>query len=625
MKISRRIIYFLSAVNIVQSNFHWKTTHEDQAIREMLRSAACQDVIVRIQERNMDDRMKRLLEVVSEAVMDTWPTRTVVSARLWSVSRSPNAASSRTLLIYLYPSLKVLDYRELNVVLQEVSLMSRPKHLPRLLLVCASTSDARTLSALHQLRYLWHLKFLNAVVLEVSFPPRQPGPVFVAAHLYNGFAERYTRLNISHVDGVDWYPDKSRNMHGSRLRVTFKAAAPYGTLDPVSGRFGGLVGAFADAVKIVANATLVSARNSRDSDLAYDARVLLHTDRYSTSYEHTVSVDDDKICLLLPVLPRPTITMNITEIVMSIVMGFIITTIVWSASVTLSVNDRMRQPANIISQILCITPSISAARTTIEKLLYATIMLATAEYANVFHAELFRFNIKYRNHMLVSSFKDLYGTGLEVLVPPLIYETIQTVGPVKRLPPAFLERFRPSAELEDGRDTKLNITKAYFMLETSGKLAELTKVDGAGRRLFRLYDLCVMHFYRVHTLPVRSPYREELDKVLLMMTEHGFTKKYLDEYWEGQGTLAARIRDKFVLRDYSKYIAIVVVYTGCLLSIVVFIGELIVGLLSARKHSPRASVVLSDYPGVEERVGTTGVCEVRGFRGAMFEIYDAHV
>lgn len=603
MKILRRIIYFLSVIDIVQSNFH-REVQSDQAIRGILQSIAHQDVIIRVQERDMDDRMKRLLEIVSEAVMGTWPTRILVSARLRSASQPPNAASSRTLLIYLCPSFKVIDYGELNVVLQEMSLMSHPKHLPKLLLVCATNPGARTLSALRQLKYLWHLRFFDAVVLEVSFPrTKQPEPVFVAAHIYDGFAERYTKLTSYDDDIVDWYPDKSRNMHGRRLRVTFKATAPYSTWDPVSGRLDGLAQAFSVMLSNIMNATVVQTSDSRDSDLVYDAQVLLHTDQYNTSYEHTVSVGHDRICLLLPVLSRMRIVMDLTEVIMSAVIGFVITTIAWSVSMSLSVGEGLRHPMTIISQILCIPP-FGMARTTVERIMFVTIMLATAEYANVFHAELFRFSVRYTDHMRVSSFKDLCETGLKVLVPPMVHETIQTFGPVKQLPAACRDRFRPSTvELEVDRRT-LASTDAYFVSETSAKLAELTRVDGAGKRLFKLYDLCVMFLYHVHTLPVRSPYREEIDRVLLIMTERGLAKKHLDESWEQLGVQETKGRGKIVIRDYSKYIGIIVVFMGCLLSIVVFAGELMVGLLSARKHSSRASVELVDRHGVDEEAET---------------------
>lgn len=621
MKIARRIVYFISVIDIVQSNLH-REVHDDQSIREILRSVARQDVIIRLQERDMDDRMRNLLGVVSQAVVSAWPTQILASARLEAALRPSNAASSRTLLIYLYPSVKVLDYGQLNAVVQEVRLMSQPKHLPRLLLICAAHLGARTLSVLQQLRYLWHLQFFNAVVLEVSFSPEQSQPVFMGAHFYNGFTKSYTKLT-SYDEGVDWYPDKPLNMYGARLQVMFKAAAPYGTLDLESGRLGGLAGASADVLSVAVNATVVQTRSLSESDLVYDALVLMHTDRYSTSYEHTVSIDYDRVCLLLPVLQRERISMNLTEVIFAAVIGMIITTIVWSALLSLTVGNRMSQPMIIISQILCIPPA-NGARTTLEKIIYVTIMLSTAEYANVFHAELFRFSVKYTDHMNVSNFKDLYETGLKILVPPIVYETIQTIGAGERLPSTFFERFQPSVGLEEDTRT-LDTTKAYFMSEMNGKLAELTRVDGEGRRLFKLYDLCVMYLYRVHTLPVRSPYREEINRVLLMMGEHGLTKKHLDEFWERLGERRGRDRSKIIIRDYSKYIGIAAAFMGCLLSLVVFVGELIVGLVSARIHSPRASVAFTHYPEVDKGIRTIEDSDVKEFRGTMFKKYNPRV
>lgn len=510
--------------------------------------------------------------------------------------RSRNAASSRTLLIYLYPPVKLLGYEQLNSVVQEVSLLSHPKHLPKLLLICHS--EVRTLSPLQQLRYLWHLRFFNAVVLEVSFPPRQSQPVLMAAHLYNGFNKRYTRLT-SYNDNVDWYPDKSRNMQGAKLQVTFEAPAPYGTLEPGSSTPGGLAGAFADAMMVAVNATVVAAHSPGESDLVYNAVLLLHTDGYSTSYEHTVNVDHDRVCLLLPVLARERISMNSREIILATVIGVLITTILWSTLMTLMAGDKMSQPMVIISQILCIPPA-NEASTTVEKIMFVAIMLSTAEYANVFHAELFRFTIRHTDRMPVSNFEDLYETGMTILIPPMIHETIETIRPLKKLPPAFLHRFQPSGELDEDKRT-MDTSKAYLMSEMKGEMVELTRLDGAGRRLFRLYDLCVIHLYRVHELPVRSPYRDQVNRVLLIMTEHGLTKKHLDDFWYWLGSQRIRGKGlvKVTIRDFSKYVGITAVFTGCLSSLVVFVGELIVALLAACRHSPNARIVVTDSPEVD--------------------------
>ncbi|EFN86097.1 hypothetical protein EAI_12556 [Harpegnathos saltator] len=596
-KLPRRIVSFLSVIGIVRSSFLWERAHSNQAIREVLRSAAREDVIIRIQERYLDDGMRRLLEVVSDAVIGTWPTQILVSARLQATSRPTTVASSRTLLIYLCPSAETLDYGQLRVVLQETRLLSQPKQLPRLLLVCASKSATNSSSALQQLKYLWHLRLFNVVILEMSLPPRPSEPALVAAHVYDGFVQRYARLTASHdLVGVDWFPDKPRNMHGARLWVAFKATALYGSWKPIGARLEGLAEDFAEAMSRLVNATVLPSGNPSESDLLYDARLLLHSKGYSASYEHTVSVGHDEVCLLLPLLPQPRMLIDLTQVVMSLVIGFLIIAIVWSASVTLSVGDQLRAPLNIISQILCIPP-MNVAHSTVERIMFVTVMLSTAEYANVFHAELFRFNVQYTGHARVSSFWDLYKTGLKVLVPPVVYETKRTIGALERLPAAFLRRFQPSLEL-DGDPATLDTDQAYFMPETSGKLAELTKLDGRGERLFKVYDLCVMYLYRVHTLPVRSPYKSVVDGVLLALAEHGFTSKHLRDFWERRGARRTRDRGGITIRDYSKYIAIIAVFTGCLLSLLVFLGELIVGLFSARGRALR---VLK----VDEEIGRT--------------------
>lgn len=52
-------------------------------------------------------------------------------------------------------------------------------------------------------------------------------------------------------DGVDWYSDEARNLHGDTLKVTFAETGPYGSLDPASGSVTGLAREFSDALGTV--------------------------------------------------------------------------------------------------------------------------------------------------------------------------------------------------------------------------------------------------------------------------------------------------------------------------------------------------------------------------------------
>lgn len=70
MKCARSILFFFAAIDIVRSSFHHEI-YVEQSIRGILQSVVRHDVIIRIRERDTDDKVKRLLEVVTRSVITT--------------------------------------------------------------------------------------------------------------------------------------------------------------------------------------------------------------------------------------------------------------------------------------------------------------------------------------------------------------------------------------------------------------------------------------------------------------------------------------------------------------------------------------------------------------------------
>jgi len=578
MKIATNVLYLFLAAGVASSKLY-RETHSDRSIGKVLRSIACEDVIIRIRERRTYDATKRLLEVVSEAVTSTWPSQIFVSEETESV-RLQGMASSRTLLIYLYESDNDTGYRNLSDTLMDVRSVSHPKHVPKLLLMVGSTVTES--NALRQLRHLWDLGFFDAIVMEVSSEP-----LFVAAHSFNGFNEDYAKLTEYDRD-IDWYPDKARNMYGNALKVTFAEKRSYGSLEDVG--VSGLAEQFSDTLETVLNATVSRTSLSDESDMVYDAHGLVYSDWYSTRYEHTVAVGDDRICLLIPKLPADQVLMDFWQIVVMILMGLLLAAITWCASIMLRLSKRMRDPLNTIGLILGISP-LYKPRGPVEKVLFVALTLTAAEYTYSFQTTLFNFVIEYAHHKRVFSFEDLYRTELKVLVSPVVYNELR-----KDIPPEFLKSFTPTFSFEEHLSTmarlaKLSATsrasKAYFMSELDGKLAEMSIVNRKGNRLYQLCELCIMSHHRVHSLPVRSPYRSQIDGVLLSLMEYGFARKHAGDLWRKEGEKDISEETELVLSDHSVYVALAVLLVGHAIAIAAFCEELAAAGISRCRHSLR--------------------------------------
>lgn len=573
MKIASAISYLFIAIDVARSNFY-REAYVDRAIQGILQSIGRQDVIIRIQRRDIYDGAQHLFDVVARNLAMTWPSQIFVSRGIIELGLKPrNLASSRTLLIYIYASSDDVKDAELKDMLNDMNSISHPKHVPKLLLIISSN---RTLDGRRQLEYLWDQKLFDVIILEVSFHPQNSEPIFAAVHRFNGFNGNYSRATV-YKGGTNWYPNKLRDIHGGTFKVTFEEVRPYGTLE--NGTVGGLAKLFMNALSDAINGTVVHTSDLLKNDMRYNAEGLVYEDSYSTQHEHTVAVGDDRVCALVPTMPAAKVLVNFWRIIITILFGFLLAAIVWCVSLIMSISERVRDPLNTISLILGMAP-LHGPRSLVEKTLFVAVVMTVAEYTIIFQAELLEFVVEFTVSMRVSTFQDLYNTGLKVVVSPVVYNELAVT---EGLSPEFMKRFVNSAKYElQSKDGKVDTSKAYFTSEISGKLAE-TKLKRKGRRLFKLSDLCILTHYRVHRLHMKSPFKNEVNSVLLALTESGFTEKYVNDFWKND-TSGHKSESGMTLRDHSVYIAFFVIIVGHIISFIVFLGEIIAGRVLKRGH-----------------------------------------
>lgn len=584
MKIASIILYFFIAINIARSNFY-QEAYVDQAIQGILQSIGRQDIIIRIQRYDIYDGAQRLLDVVTRNVAATWPSQILVSGGIIKFGFQPrDLASSRTLMIYIYASNNDINDAELNSLLSDINLLSHPKHVPKLLLIIGSNKG--TLNGRRQLEYLWEKKIFDVIILEVSFHPQYFEPIFMAVHRFNGFNGDYSNVSV-YKNNTNWYPNKLRNMYGGTFKVMFEEIRPYGTLE--NGTVGGLAKLFMNAFSGAVNGTVVHTDDLQENDMKYNAEGLVYEDWYSTQHEHTVAIGDDRVCALVPAMPAAKVLVDFWRIFITILVGFLLAAVVWCVSLFMSVSERIRDPLNTISLFLGMSP-LHGARSPVERILFVAVVMTVAEYTIIFQAELLEFVVEFAVSMRVSTFQDLYNTGLKVVVSPVVYsELAATEG----LSPEFMKRFINSAKYElENEDGQVDTSKAYFTTEISGKLAE-TKLKRKGRRLFKLSDLCILSHYRVHRLHMRSPFKNEVNNVLLSLVESGFVDKYVDDFWKDDKSKRKSERRGMILCDQSIYVAFFVIVTGHVISFIVFLGEIIAGRVLKHKHFSLSLLIAS--------------------------------
>ncbi|XP_011879021.1 PREDICTED: uncharacterized protein LOC105568180 [Vollenhovia emeryi] len=574
MKIAGAISYFFAVTNVARSYFY-REVYIDQAIQDILQSIGRQDIIIRIQRYDIYDGAQRLLDVVARNVATTWPSQ-ILGGRIGFGFQPGDLASSRTLLIYIYASNDDVNDAELLAMLNDTNLISHPKHRPKLLLIIGSNTG--TLDGRRQLKYLWDRRLFDVIILEVSFHPQYSEPIFVAVHRFNGFNGDYSRVTV-YEDETNWYPNKLRDMHGGTFKVMFKEVRPYGTLE--NGTVGGLAKLFMNALSDAVNGTVVHTSDLQESDMRYNAEGLVYENEYSTQYEHTVAIGDDRICALVPTMPAARVLVDFWRIIITILLGFLLAAVVWCASLIMSISERVRDPLNTISLILGMAP-LHGPRSPVEKVLFVAVVMTVAEYTIIFQAELLEFVVEFAVSTRVSTFQDLYKTGLKVVVSPVVYDELATT---EGLSPEFMKRFISSAEFAiQDKDGTVDTSKAYFTTEIDGKLAETNnKLKRKGRRLFKLSDLCILSHYRVHNLNVRSPFKTEVDNVLLSLVESGFSGKYVDDFWKDDKS-GRKHENGMTLRDHSVYVAFFVIIVGHSVSFIVFLGEVIADRVLKRKR-----------------------------------------
>lgn len=562
MKIARAILYFFAANNVVSFNFY-QENYVDRSIEKFLKSIVSQDVIIRFQKD--DIYSERMLDLVVQSVIITWPSQILVfgfKIQPW------NLASSRTLLIYIYPWNDDVNYAELNATMEDVDSISYPRYMPKLLLII--NSNERMLNAQRQLEYLWELKFLDVIILEVSFYSKYSEPVFVAVHHYNGFRRKYTKLTALD-DSNDWYP-KTRNIYGNIFKVKFEEIwNPYGSLEPGSNTVGGLAKAFSDALSVALNGTVVHTNYLDESNMIYKAQGLLYTDTYDTDQDHSVAVGDEKYCLLIPIL-QTEVLLDFWPIIITILIGIFLAGIVWCVSMILRISERARDPLNTISLILGFSP-FYAPQTFMEKMLFVITMMTAAKYTTMFQAELFEFVIEFSAEIRVSSFEDLFATGLGVVVPKKMYNELAAS---ENIPSELMRRF---TWVEETERISFNISRAYFTTEMDGKQLAKSISGRKDEPLFKVSLLCIVSHYRVHMIPLKSAFKNEINFALLTLTENGLVKKHFANFWNDSAT---RRNNEIILRDHSIYVAFLVILVGYAISLVAFAGELISSRVSKR-------------------------------------------
>lgn len=572
MKFASAILYLFAVIDVAHSNFY-RETYVDRAIQGILRSIEPQDVIIRIQRYDIYEGARRLLDVVARNVATTWPSQILVSGGILGFGFQPgDLASSRTLLIYIYASNEDINDAELNAILTDINLISHPKHMPKLLLIIGSNEDM--LDGRRQLEYLWNQKLFDVIILEVSFHSRHSEPVFVAVHRFNGFNEDYSRVTVYEGD-TDWYPNKLRNMYGGAFKVRFEEVRPYGTLE--NGTVGGMAKLFMNALSAAVNGSVVHTSDLQENDMRYNAEGLVYEEWYSTQHEHTVAIGDDRICALVPAMPAAKVMVDFWRIIITILFGFLLVAVVWWVSLMMSISERFRDPLNTISLIYGMSPP-HGPRSLVEKILFVAVVITVAEYMIIFQAELLEFVVKFAVSARVSTFQDLYNTRLKVVVSPVVYDELAAI---EELSPEFTKRFVNAEHEFQNTNGRMDISKAYFTSEISGKLAE-TKLKHKGKRLFKLSDLCILSHYRVHRLHMRSPFKNEINSVLLSLVESGFAEKYIDNFWKDEKT-ESKSESEIILSDHSVYVAFFVIIVGHIISFIVFLGE-ITGRILKRKQ-----------------------------------------
>ncbi|XP_011634437.1 uncharacterized protein LOC105425396 [Pogonomyrmex barbatus] len=443
MKIVSIISYFFTVIGVVRSNY--QEGYIDRTIQEILQSVEPHDVIIRLQKYDIYDGARRLLDIVARNVATTWPSQILVSGGIMGFGFQPgDLASSRTFLIYIYATNDMINVAELNDMLNDVNSISHPKHTPKLLLIIDSNTGI--LDARSQLEYLWEQKIFDVIILEVSFHPRSSKPVLVAIHRFNGFNEDYSRVGIRELtydNGTDWYPNKSQNMYGNAFRVTFEDVPPYGTF--ANGTAGGLAKLFSIALSAAVNGTVLHTSNLQETDVRYNAEGLVYEEWYNTQHEHTIPVDDDRVCALVPaVMPAAKVLVDFWQIIITIVFGFLLTAVVWCVSLIVRVNERIRNPLNTIRLLLGMTP-LYGPHSLVEKILFVAVLITATEYMIIFQAELLEFVVEFTVNTRVSTFQDLYNTGLKVVVSPVMHDELATI---EELSPELAKRFVSTVDYE---------------------------------------------------------------------------------------------------------------------------------------------------------------------------------
>ncbi|XP_076302734.1 uncharacterized protein LOC143221089 [Lasioglossum baleicum] len=559
-------IYLLTLQQINRSNY---LPIIDRAIEDVLREVKLSNVQLMVHgclASNFE-----IVESIYKTVVRVVPA-SYVSLNDSILEELPSFAVSRaTLILYFYIAKGPPDLRQREDIVRAIaSNDSRPK----VLLITMLEEENSDFEALFN--RAWDARFIDVTILEMS--KLDGREVAMKIHRHNPFTNAYDQQ--PYVPGIEWFPNKLRNLHGYPLMVA-KMKRPDFIWLPKNSTTKEPDVEIAKALASTMNFTFVLQHvdknvfeqvKIREIDIVVTAISLFVVGKLE-KIDYSLPLDFELWCPVVPITYRYN-SMKYRALI-GIVINCIVVLVFWGISRLLKFDSHSWQPLRIFALLISSTISLKL-RGTKERFVFFNVMMASSMFSTALYSDLTTVSMRNRIQTDYKSYKELDESGLM----PAVYDVLMNVTFLGD-DESFLSLKRKAISIGRIGDCLVYLLRhrniTCFVPSNAANIAINEEARRGSVAMKICKELCyakppVAYFMSKHT-----PYRDRIVEIIMRLHIAGIWRKWHLDYI-GKSSMK-RPRDVKVNSLYNSSVTwnlLFILGGGFSVSLLIFLGEILI-------------------------------------------------
>lgn len=495
----------------------------------------------------------------------------------------PVFKNPRSSTVYVLLQSKDLDLSQIYNILDDLVAISPISMRPKSLLVLHSDENWSELDVPRILRYAWTLKFLDFSILKIDTGNR------IALLQYNPFTETYNRFN-SNIPKVI-FPDKLNDVKGFLLKLPFMNSPPYVMMHKTSNNEIDATGSdflyiktVADKLNFILNFP-IEIHDNTDEERTKKVFTNLESNDISATPDlflvSTIPLDrkliignsigQTKIAVIVPIISVS--SLKYSSDIPIYILSFAAVIFSFAIPVHLMKFKSDHWGTMNIFQILIGMPIADQPRQIVERIVFFTIAVLSMSYSGLLISKLAEIEVV-RGEKDFTTFEDIEQSGIPLYTR--YFATDEDDMEIQQL-------FSNSGKVDNDEDCiDMLIETRYVICIMEYDRANYIvpqHLDVWGMPIMKIVDELSFRVDRlVFAYEKASPYAEEFDKVSQLLRESGIPIFWETRIYNGTAKIhqmSTSESSSTSIQDILVIQLMIILFIGCLLSITIFIYELV--------------------------------------------------